>query len=338
MDGTGQLRRSPRSREGSAGPSSISTTRSAACPLHDVGCERDRAGHRSLHYDQNCMLILLFFFNPSVQSVRGLNSQRTQERSKEIGCHAPALGSLSDPSRSLIPKSSKEIIATRCPARPLGRDPRLKTFVRQSPSSMAHSFPSCRHLTEASLNRTACGGKVKWKLHTHFWKSIAMCRTASTVTPNAAALLTNAPFLERTVEPDRLYVMDRGYAKFAPLKHIVANQEQLRLPHPRQQRLQNFEEKPLSSEARAPACHQRPDHRPGERDVRSARPSRGLITIEAKPHQQEDYARRPSTDGSLRILTNLMDVPAEVVACFTTIAGRSRSSSVSSSRFWIRHC
>jgi hypothetical protein len=32
--------------------------------LHDVGCERDSAHNRKLHYDQYCMLILLSFSIP----------------------------------------------------------------------------------------------------------------------------------------------------------------------------------------------------------------------------------------------------------------------------------
>ena len=40
--------------------------------LHDVGCERDRAGNRSLHMDQYCMLHLLYMFNPVVTSLRSL--------------------------------------------------------------------------------------------------------------------------------------------------------------------------------------------------------------------------------------------------------------------------
>ena len=32
--------------------------------LHDVGCERDKAGNRKLHFDQHCLLILLYLFNP----------------------------------------------------------------------------------------------------------------------------------------------------------------------------------------------------------------------------------------------------------------------------------
>ena len=38
--------------------------------LHDVGCERDKAGNRTLHFDQQCMLVLLFSFNPVIRSLR----------------------------------------------------------------------------------------------------------------------------------------------------------------------------------------------------------------------------------------------------------------------------
>ena len=40
--------------------------------LHDDACDRDTAGNRVLHYDQYCMLLLLYFFNPIVTSLRGL--------------------------------------------------------------------------------------------------------------------------------------------------------------------------------------------------------------------------------------------------------------------------
>ena len=38
--------------------------------LHEVGCERDTAGNRGRHFDEYCCLVLLFFFNPMVDSVR----------------------------------------------------------------------------------------------------------------------------------------------------------------------------------------------------------------------------------------------------------------------------
>ena len=40
--------------------------------LHDDGCQRDKAGNRELHFDQYCMLILLYLFHPVVTSLRGI--------------------------------------------------------------------------------------------------------------------------------------------------------------------------------------------------------------------------------------------------------------------------
>jgi len=40
--------------------------------LHHHGCARDKAGNRKLHYDQYAALILLYFFNPIVTSLRGI--------------------------------------------------------------------------------------------------------------------------------------------------------------------------------------------------------------------------------------------------------------------------
>ena len=40
--------------------------------LHEVGCERDTAGNRDLHFDEYCGLVLLFFFHPIVDSLRAL--------------------------------------------------------------------------------------------------------------------------------------------------------------------------------------------------------------------------------------------------------------------------
>ena len=38
--------------------------------LHDGGCARDRAGNRTLHFDQYVALMLVAMFSPSVDSMR----------------------------------------------------------------------------------------------------------------------------------------------------------------------------------------------------------------------------------------------------------------------------
>ena len=55
--------------------------------LHDTACERDRAGNRELHYDQYAALILLYFFNPIVTSLRGIQQAGELKKvQKKLGC------------------------------------------------------------------------------------------------------------------------------------------------------------------------------------------------------------------------------------------------------------
>ena len=51
--------------------------------LHDDGCEPDKAGNRQLHFDQYCMLVLLYLFNPTVSSMRAI-----QQASELKKCNA----------------------------------------------------------------------------------------------------------------------------------------------------------------------------------------------------------------------------------------------------------
>src|SRR3990172_8837125 len=62
-----------------------------------TGCERDRAGNRCLHFDQFCMLELLFLFNPLVSSLRAMEQASELEKvQKRLGCGPASLGSLSE--------------------------------------------------------------------------------------------------------------------------------------------------------------------------------------------------------------------------------------------------
>ena len=49
-------------------------------PLHEMGTKRDKAGNRDLHMDQYCLLVLMWLYNPIVDSLRGL--QQTSEFEK----------------------------------------------------------------------------------------------------------------------------------------------------------------------------------------------------------------------------------------------------------------
>ncbi|MDQ3492060.1 MAG: hypothetical protein M3452_02210, partial [Chloroflexota bacterium] len=62
--------------------------------LHDAGCDRDKAGNRELHFDDYVLLILLYLFNPLIDSMRTLQKlaelPQIQER---LGIKRFSLGS-----------------------------------------------------------------------------------------------------------------------------------------------------------------------------------------------------------------------------------------------------
>src|SRR5271156_6772602 len=80
-------------------------------PLHDVGCKRDKAHNRELHYDQYCMLILLYLFNPAVKGLRSLQETSALKNvQKRLGCSRSSLGSLSEAVAVFEPERLKHII------------------------------------------------------------------------------------------------------------------------------------------------------------------------------------------------------------------------------------
>jgi hypothetical protein len=284
--------------------------------LHDVGCKRDVAGNRSLHYDQYCMLVLLFFFNPVVKSLRGLQqASELKNVQKKLGCPRTSLGSLSESVSVFEPERLKEIIAELgAQLEPLGRDPRLKDIrdtVTLVDSTLLSILP---HLTEAALIPSKSSGLVKWRLHTHFEVDRHVPRRID-VTADAGGACDERAVMERTIESDRTYVMDRGFAKFKLFNDIVAAKSSYVCRIRDNSVYEVLEDRPLSPAAIAErvigdkiivlggdSATEKPDHR-----VR-------LITIQAKPHKKSTIAPGPGCDGTLRIATNLLDVPAEIIA------------------------
>ena len=79
--------------------------------LHEVGCGRDKAGNRQLHFDQYCTLILLFLFNPIVTSLRALQqASELKKVQRKLGCSRASLGSLSEATEVFDPELLREII------------------------------------------------------------------------------------------------------------------------------------------------------------------------------------------------------------------------------------
>ena len=291
--------------------------------LHDVGCQRDRAGNRELHYDQYAMLVLLFLFNPIITSLRGLQqASELKNVQKKLGCPRTSLGSLSESVTVFDPERLKEIIAELSnQLEPLGRDERLAN-VRGSLTLIDGTLlAALPRMAEASLLKSQTGsGQVKWRLHTHF-EVDRYVPTRIDVTRDGGGDCDERAVLERTIEADRLYAMDRGYAKFALFNRIVAAGSSYVCRIRDNSVYDVVEERPLTDADRAERVTQDVIVKLGASSKADARPDHviRLVTIQCKPHTSGGhYARRgstgPSCDGVLRLATNLLDVPAEIIA------------------------
>src|SRR5580692_4650439 len=78
--------------------------------LHDDAI--DKSGNRKLFFDQFASMLLLYFFNPILTSLNGLQQATHLEKVQEVlGCRATSIGSLSESSRVFDPTLLEGIIA-----------------------------------------------------------------------------------------------------------------------------------------------------------------------------------------------------------------------------------
>jgi len=290
--------------------------------LHDDGCARDRAGNRELHYDQYCMLILLYLFNPTLASLRAVQqASELPNVQRKLGCSRAALGSLSEAATVFDPERLKAIIAELgTELQPLGREPRLRDVPGVLTAVDGTLLAALPTLMQASCLKRATGsGLVKWRLHTHFEVDRHVPLRID-VTPNGGGAHDERSVLERTIESDRTYVMDRGYAKFALFNKIVAAGSSYVCRVRDNSRYEVLEARELTEADRVLNVLSDQNVQIGKRGKEHAGPDHPirLLEIRTTPHSSRGKYKGgstgPSTDGILRIATNLHDVPAEVIA------------------------
>jgi Transposase DDE domain len=294
--------------------------------LHDSGTQRDRAGNRSLHFDQYCALVLLMLFNPMIRSLRSIQrASKLKKVQRKLGCPRTSLGSLSESVTVFDPERLKGIIAELSPQlQAVHHDDRLKDLrgtLTLVDATLVNALPS---MTEASLLKCQTGSaRVKWRLHTHF-EVDRHIPSRIDVTEAGGGEADERAVLERTIEPDHLYVMDRGYAKFALFNRIVVAGSSYVCRIRDNSNYDVIEETPLSAAAVAQRVLQDAQVTIGKSSKNGAKPDHTIrvVTIAIKPHREKGLPRRLShqgstgaaSDGVLRLATNLLDVPAEIIA------------------------
>jgi hypothetical protein len=291
--------------------------------LHNAGTERDRAGNRSLHFDQYCALVLLMLFNPTLRSLRSLQQASELSKVQEVlGVARTSLGSLSEAAQVFDPELLLPILgelATQL--RPAGRDPRLKDLRHLLTAVDGTIVKALPRLAEAMWLKTKDGKpQHAWRLHTHFDVERSVpTRMERTDARNQGASNEKA-VLRRQLEADHCYVSDRGYAQFALFNAIVAVDSSYVCRLRDNSNFEVVEERPLTAADRAAGVvrdvvvHLGMGSKPKDRPNHPVR----LVVVKDEPHVKRGGRKGktagPSSTGFLLIATNLLEVPAEIIA------------------------
>lgn len=288
--------------------------------LHEVGCQRDKAGNRRLHYDEYCLLLLLFLFNPVVRSLRGLQQASLLKNvQRKLGCPRASLGSLSEATDVFDPQRLEGIIGELLKQVPatghLGREHFHQTLVAVDGSVVK----TLSTLATAAYLRDKNGkAHAGWRFHTHF-EIDRQVPVRMDVTSGLNGGKTDEKHqLRERLQPDCCYVLDRWYAEFALWNDIVARQSSYVCRIRDNSNLADVqEERALSSAARKANVLRDIVVQVGYKDKAPHHPVR-VIFIQTTPHKKTGGRKGgtagPPSDGILRIATNLLDVPAEVIA------------------------
>jgi hypothetical protein len=183
--------------------------------LHGAACARDRAHNRQLHMDQYMVLLLLYMFNPICVSLRALQQASSLKKvQKVLGVGRASLGSLSESARVFDAGLLRQIVeelATEL--RPLPHDPRLDDIGKI--------------LTLVDGTVLAALPKMVWalwqdkhnalKAHVQF----ELLKGVPISAPITHANADEREVLAANLQPGRVYVTDRGYAKYKLLQNIL---------------------------------------------------------------------------------------------------------------------
>lgn len=280
--------------------------------LHGHNTERDRAHNRTLHYDQHIALILLYLFNPIASSLRAIvQVSELKKVQRTLGCARASLGSLSEAHRVFDSSLLLAIIAElAADLKPMKHDARLDEvggILTLVDGTLLTALPKLVKAMWLDEDHPA------FKLHTHF-ELLAGVPASVGLTDGNDSEWKN---LAARLLAGRVYVMDRGYACFELFKLILQAMSSFVCRVRDNSVYELIEQRVITPEAAKAGIvsdrivylgHQTADHR-------VTRPLR-LIEIQVTPHRKRIHGARggPEQSQVLLICTDLLDLPAEVIA------------------------
>lgn len=299
--------------------------------LHEVGCERDTAGNRELHFDEYVTLVLLWLFNPMLDSVRALQQAGEVDKvSEQLGVKRFSLGSFSESVRAFDPDKLRAVVQQlagdlKGQLAPVGADPRLRDHLAGRALVMADG-------TVLDAIATVAGAawlpfqdgttKYAWKLHAQFDFDTGLPDVDGVALTDARNTggSDEKTVLRRRLKEDRCYVMDRWFGQFTLFNDIRAAASNYVCRMKENSAFDVTEERLLGDAALAAGVVRDAVVTMGLSSKPEARPDHPIrvVVVDAEPHAKRGGRRGktagPGNKGTIVIATDLLDVPAEVVA------------------------
>ncbi len=279
--------------------------------LHKSGCERDRAHNRQLHMDQYLLLFLLYMFNPICVSLRALQqASELKKVQRVLGVPRSSLGSLSEAARvfdaSLVEGIIEELSAD---LRPMAHDPRLddvKAIITVMDGTL---LPALSQMTWALWKTDHSGVKVHVQLE--LLKGVPV---AAAVTEGNA---DERDVLAGNLLPGRLYVLDRGYAKYCLMQRIMDAGSSFVVRIRDNSVFEVLQEREISQEALdAGVVRDAVVLLGGPQARQDLRKQVRIVEVSCTPHIKARKTGRggPEQGDTILIATDRLDLPPEVIS------------------------
>jgi hypothetical protein len=287
--------------------------------LHDDATARDKAGNRTLFFDQYAALVLVALFSPAVDSLRAIQQASEMPKARKLlGCSRASLGSLSEAARVFDPSRLLEVIAELSrELLPLAKDPRLNDVEKTLTLCDGTLLKALPRLAESMWKHSRTGNPMHgWRMHTQF-EVDRHVPTDVELSPYRCQGDEQTVLLGK-LQPGRCYVMDRGYFAYDLFNGIVDVGSDYVCRVKKSIDHEVVEAREVTEAARAAGVARDVVVTAGStRDKRARHPLR-LVEVHAqvlpRTARGEGKPDGPPKTEVLLIATNLLDVPAEVIA------------------------
>jgi hypothetical protein len=283
--------------------------------LHNVGCDRDTAGNRRLHFDGYCGLVTLFLFNPWIASLRTLQKAAGLPAvAKALGINRFSLGSFSESSAVFEPEQLKRVIDELAgQIKPLATDPKLadlKHTLELVDGTLLRALPK---MAESFVRHNNDGGNYHaWRLHTHLVVGAPAPRLIErTSGHNGENQGSEIAHLRKNLQPDRCYVTDRRFYDVDLFNAIHAAGSSYVCRVRDDAAFELVEEKELSQEASNANVVRDAVVRAGSAD--KADHTMRLVVVQVEPHPKRTGNGTRQSSGRVMIYTNLLEPPPEII-------------------------